>query len=117
MSEHIVETFGIVQDLADLHGDMSTPLYHAIMDVLLSRQREEVVRCRDCIHWATKARIAGMCVGKQLDPDGFCSWGEKRETHCVAGPVYVPLSDEEKDILGDMPALRRLFENMGARFE
>lgn len=52
MSEHIVDTFGIVQDFADLHGDMNTPLYHAIMDVMVSRQREEIVRCRDC-KWFT----------------------------------------------------------------
>lgn len=121
MSEHIVETFGIVQDLADLHGEMSTPLYHAIMDVLLSRQREEVVRCRDCKNCMAYSnatycdRFAHALEKTALD--GFCSWGEKKAAHCVAGPVYVPLSDEEKDILGDMPALRKLFENMGARFE
>ena len=54
MSEHIVNTFGIVQDFADLHGDMCTPLYQAIMDVMLSRQREEVVRCRDCKHFDSR---------------------------------------------------------------
>lgn len=48
MSKHIMNTFGIVQDLADLHGEMSTPLYQAIMDVMVSRQREEIVRCKDC---------------------------------------------------------------------
>lgn len=51
MSEYIVDTFGIVQDFADLHGDMSTPLYRAIMNVMLSRQHEEIVRCMDC-RWA-----------------------------------------------------------------
>lgn len=50
MSECIVDTFGIVQDFADLHGDMTTPLYEAIMDVMVSRQRGEIVRCRDCKH-------------------------------------------------------------------
>lgn len=126
MSEHIVETFGIVQDLADLHGEMSTPLYHAIMDVLLSRQCEEIVRCRDCKHYEAEPNgniggcsrdLDGTGVYSIVEPNGFCAWGEKKEVHCEAGPVYVPLSDEEKEILGDMPALRKLFENMGARFE
>lgn len=77
MSEYIVDTFGIVQDFADLHGDMNTPLYQAIMDVMVSRQREEIVRCKDCAYWATEARFTGMCVGKRFNPDGFCAWGEK----------------------------------------
>lgn len=29
----------------------------------------------------------------------------------------LPLTDDEKEILGDMPALKNLFEQMGARFE
>lgn len=28
----------------------------------------------------------------------------------------IPLSDEDRERLDDMPALRKLFENMGARF-
>jgi hypothetical protein len=95
MSECIVDTFGIVQDFADLHGDMSTPLYQAIMDVMVSRQREEIVRCRDCKH----ANISsfGFCKycekfvlpdqdGYGPDPkvnlplDFFCAYGERRES-------------------------------------
>ena len=79
MAECIVDTFGIVQDFADLHGDMNTPLYQAIMDVMVSRQREEIVRCIDC-----KFSIAGgFGCGKWSDfenvhPKGFCAWGERR---------------------------------------
>ena len=40
----------------------------------------EIVRCRDCAHWATEARFTGMCVGKQFKPDGFCAWGERKES-------------------------------------
>ena len=77
MSEHIVETFGIVQDLADSHGCMSTPLYHAIMDVMVSRQREVVVRCRDCENWCTPTH---WCERFQdyTESNGFCAWGERR---------------------------------------
>ena len=80
MSEYIVNTFGIVQDFADLHGDMNTPLYQAIMDVMVSRQREEIVRCRDC-----RFSLAhGNGCGRNQDiydaePEGFCAWSERRE--------------------------------------
>lgn len=93
MSEYIVDTFGIVQDFADLHGDMNTPLYQAIMDVMVSRQREEIVRCRDCryldaIRTSYSAEpdfqcMADWCQGVEgdspfVEPDGFCAWGERR---------------------------------------
>lgn len=90
---------------------------------------EEIVRCRDCDYrrksWNGKRPAfvpdGFFCAywgGRELwMPDGFCACAKKKEAHCEAGPVYVPLSDEEKEILGDMPALRKLFENMGARFE
>ena len=87
MSEYIVDTFGIVQDFADLHGDMSTPLYQAIMDVMVSRQREEIVRCRDCKHYRPHefvliTDIEHVCLfwaeGVKVAPDGYCAWGERR---------------------------------------
>jgi hypothetical protein len=92
MSEYIVETFGIVQDFADLHGDMNTPLYQAIMDLMASRQREPIVRCRDCKHsrkdgvlcmfFASWEPIAGgdeyAEIPADVEPDGYCAWGELR---------------------------------------
>lgn len=79
MSEHIVETFGIVQEFADLHGNMNTPLYEAIMNVMLSRQREEIVRCRDCCCCHT-VEVREWCVRHNIttSPDAFCAWGERR---------------------------------------
>ena len=91
MSEYVVDTFGIVQDFADLHGDMNMPLYQAIMDVMVSRQHEEIVRCRDCSRFVPQGTyrfnsgttnkdtcevIRGFVV--QINPDGFCAWGERR---------------------------------------
>ena len=89
MSEYIVDTFGIVQDFADLHGDMSTPLYQAIMDVLLSRQHEEIVRCRDCTYYDDEPDLTSSTPKCWRDPehrgaviwtrpDGFCAWGERK---------------------------------------
>lgn len=82
MSEHIVETFGIVQDFADLHGDMDTLLYRAIMDVMASRQREEIVRCGDC-KWCMVYNNATYCDRfasslPPVEPDDFCAWGEMK---------------------------------------
>ena len=89
MSEYIVDTFGIVQDLADLHGDMNTPLYRAIMDVMILRQREQIVRCKDCKYLdrkdytkTHKIPITGSWCNWFADtcePDGFCAWGERKE--------------------------------------
>lgn len=77
-SEYIVDTFGIVQEFADLHGDMTMPLYEAIMDVILLRQREEIVRCRDCCHNARGiCKVFDYCDIPNLD-NGFCAWGERK---------------------------------------
>ena len=88
MSEYIVNTFGIVQDFADLHGDMNTPLYQAIMDVMVSRQREEIVRCRDCKFSIINSLGECKYCEKFWDSDGdaqvnlpgdfFCKYGERR---------------------------------------
>lgn len=42
----------------------------------------EIVRCRDCAKWATEKRFTGKCCGPNgdADPDGFCSYGERKET-------------------------------------
>ena len=86
MSEYIVDTFGIVQDFADLHGDMSTPLYRAIMNVMLSRQHEEIVRCRDC-RWAKPDHSDHEYRGEyrcnmwiaDVDAYGFCFRAIRKE--------------------------------------
>lgn len=85
MSEYIVDTFGIVQDFADLHGDMNTPLYRAIMDVIASRQHEEIVRCRDCRHYHAEFSSCDEFGDKwhdeyaNVEPDGFCAWACRKE--------------------------------------
>lgn len=104
MSEYIVNTFGIVQDFADLHGDMSTPLYQAIMDVMVSRQREEIVRCRDCErvtidqgdHDYREPLRCGL-FHTDVSLDGFCAWGAR----------------EEKRMMSATDKLRRLLDEQG----
>lgn len=82
MSEFIVNTFGIVQDFADLHVDMNTPLYRKIMCVMMSRQREQIVRCRDC-KWCMAYNNATYCdrfahALPTVELDGFCAWAVRR---------------------------------------
>lgn len=48
-------------------------------------RRERVVRCRDCVHWRRSTdREGSRCTGAMAfvepTPDGFCAWGEERET-------------------------------------
>ena len=42
---------------------------------------EPIVRCRDCAKWATEKRFTGGCCGAKgdADPNGFCSWGERKD--------------------------------------
>ena len=44
-------------------------------------EREEVVRCRDCKHFATN--IHGSYCKKSIttlsEPDGFCAWGVRKD--------------------------------------
>ena len=57
-------------------------------------KREEIVRCRDCVHMHTVRSWLGMDVdecwlhadkesgalGKEpTEPDGFCAWAERRD--------------------------------------
>ena len=44
--------------------------------------REPIVRCRDCIG-SVDDGISFRCetfIANGEDPDGFCAWGERRET-------------------------------------
>lgn len=44
--------------------------------------REEIVRCRDCKHYIEdEAEYYHYCGSwcEQVEPDGFCAWGERRD--------------------------------------
>lgn len=56
-------------------------------------QHEEIVRCRDCensshfFQWLTPSKKANVETwvcrnmdGFEIEPDGFCAWGEKVES-------------------------------------
>jgi len=87
MSEYIVE----------LDGKHSVALRLAFFEEMRGGDfvRGEIVRCRDCKHMHTVRSWLGMDVdecwlhadresgalGKEpTEPDGFCAWGERRDT-------------------------------------
>jgi hypothetical protein len=44
--------------------------------------KENIVRCRDCKHYTDDEMEYYHYCGswcEQVDPDGFCAWGEKKE--------------------------------------
>lgn len=55
------------------------------------KQREEIVRCIDCRYygyydgstWCSRTYEqvpGGTCDYQTVEPDGFCAWGERRES-------------------------------------
>lgn len=60
--------------------------YLKVRDTMHSRRREPIVRCRDCVHcvrydtWNPEG-TAHNCNrwGQDIEPDGFCAWGERKE--------------------------------------
>lgn len=50
------------------------------------KQREEIVRCRDCKHCKRRNGILPPTVCErwgyynfETEPDGFCAWGERKD--------------------------------------
>lgn len=47
-------------------------------------RREEVVRCRECVHWrkptkCERSKCTGAMAYVEPTPDGFCAWGVRKE--------------------------------------
>ena len=61
------------------------PLMNEDGEIFLAR--EEIIRCKDCIefeHWDASGRYPEKCICLALycievNPDGFCSMGERRD--------------------------------------
>ena len=76
MSEYIIEWGGIGARLKELIDECgSLPII--VKRLRKERLREPIVRCRDCQYCNV-----GWCVMFQniVKPDGFCAWGERRES-------------------------------------
>lgn len=66
--------------------------YLKVRDAMHERKRELIVRCRDCnyvtdegygckyfSHYEQGASYRWEDVLAEVEPDGFCKWGERRE--------------------------------------
>lgn len=68
MSEYIIEI-----------PDYVPPFDPAVRSVSLG---DEIVRCRDCKHYTDDEMEYYHYCGswcEQVEPDGFCAWGERRD--------------------------------------
>lgn len=48
-------------------------------------EHEPIVRCRDCLHVSYDGVLStGWCNEncREVRPDGFCAWGERRDEQC-----------------------------------
>lgn len=71
--------------------DMSNSSYQSTSGLLcadVSRLREPIVRCRDCKRYHPKEGQMLRCrfeykdftQWRSAEPDGFCAWGERKDT-------------------------------------
>lgn len=77
MTEYIIEWSGIGSRITELMGS-ETPCL-AVKHLRDERRREQIVRCRDCRHYAGNE---GLCMrlfnAMAVEPHGFCAWGLRR---------------------------------------
>lgn len=67
-----------IVDFGDTRSAMFVRLNMAPIEQNGASLGERIVRCKDCVYWATEERFTGKCVGKRFNPDGFCAWGEPK---------------------------------------
>lgn len=69
--------------------DMSASSYQSSSGLLsadVSQLREEIVRCRDCRRYTDdEMEYCHYCNRwcEQVEPDGFCAWGERNDGKAV----------------------------------
>ena len=84
MAEYVIEWLGIGSELTEEIG--SEPPWHIVRKIKNGRLREQVVRCRDCMHYVKDPNPIDpgwpmMCADSgrdMLEPDGFCAWGIRK---------------------------------------
>ena len=90
LTEHVIETFGITQAIADAIGGADAATYRAVTGVFEGRRHEPIVRCRDC-RKSTVERHKGdperVCWrrkshGEVVDDRHYCGYGERGDDAC-----------------------------------
>ena len=81
MSEYVVYLTQV--ETVEGLGDLDTYAWLTALPV-----REQVVRCKDCKHYREHeciliTDVSDVCEffsdGVKVEPNGFCSWGERRD--------------------------------------
>ena len=75
MSEYVMDYSGWAEGIPAVE-------YLKVCDAMHARKREEIVRCRDCKHYTEdEMEYYHFCGSwcEQVEPDGFCAWGERRD--------------------------------------
>ena len=59
---------------------MSAAFYRAVRNIPAA-DVVPVVRCRECVNWRSYENRPADCDLNmvRMEPDGFCSWGQRRE--------------------------------------
>ena len=55
-----------------------TELCEAVDMAIEALQEPEIVHCKDCRHWDKEIMYCNH-TGMQIEPDGYCVYGERRE--------------------------------------
>ena len=81
MSEKLISADELKRRLHSFYGNMgAVPYFEDLIDLSSVVDAVEVVRCKDCIHFFSII-FGSHCqlLGTQMDKDGYCSCGERRE--------------------------------------
>ena len=69
--EEIPEIEGMPQEEKDKQEQ-------ATLMAIAALQEPEIVRCKDCKHWDKEIMYCNH-TGMQIEPDGYCVYGERKE--------------------------------------
>lgn len=63
-----------------IYSSNGEPLANERGEILLARAGE-IVRCKDCTYISDDGLTTAWCSEncREVKPDGFCAWGERRE--------------------------------------
>ena len=78
-ADRYISQNALIKEIAKIHGNLSTKnVGQAIWDTPTA-DVVEVVRCKDCIYSSCFGKICHYSVGRNVQPEHYCSYGERRE--------------------------------------
>ena len=77
MAEYI-EREALIKHIERSFGEISTPFVVKEIKDFPNADVVEVVRCKDCTYCSEHYNICHYGVGRDVKPDHYCSYGERR---------------------------------------